>query len=366
MSKIFKFENKDGKVKLNDLVTKWSADQIIQEMGKLFGSKAVDEGLNICGVTACAENAVDTLEIEINSPGGSVLDGHRIYQEIMRMRDRGVHVVATINSLAASMGSVIAMAADEIRMVKGGRLMIHEASQSVHGTAKDHLRAANLLESMTGEIAAIYAERSGQPLETIRGMMADETWLGAEEARELGFVDAVLDGGRVDTERDTKAEAPTDIMFETKNELKGQVDALTGQIESLTAEITTLTKAKEDADARVQEAADELLTVKTDTERLAEESAEKQVLLDAAEAKLAAAAEKESELTAAAEVTDLKVAEAAAAELAAAGHDPVEEIADDAITGPLTRETYEAQSAAITDPFARARFRLANKDRVKD
>ena len=43
--KLFQIENKAGKVKLNDIVHKFSADELIEEIGKLFGSKAVDEGM---------------------------------------------------------------------------------------------------------------------------------------------------------------------------------------------------------------------------------------------------------------------------------------------------------------------------------
>ena len=360
--KLFQFENKAGKVKLNDLVTKWSADEIIQEMGKLFGSKAVDEGMNICGVTACAENAVDTLEIEINSPGGSVLDGHRIYQELRAMRDRGVYVIAKINSLAASMGSVVAMAADEIRMVKGGRLMIHEASQSVHGTAKDHQRAANLLESMTNEIGQIYAERSGQPLATVREMMADETWLGAEDAKEAGFVDVVLDGDRVDTKEETKAAAPqpTDLMFEKRSELKAQIEALTEDVEEAG-------KLVADAEARAQEFADKVADLELAIAKLESEKAEA-VQADAEKAVVIAEAEAEKdELKKAAEITDLKVAEAAVKELAAIGHEPVEELSSEAFTiGALTREQFDAEYNSIKSGKARSKWFLANKHRLTE
>jgi microsomal dipeptidase-like Zn-dependent dipeptidase len=60
-------ENKGGKVKLNEQVTQDSIKRMIDEIGKLFGAKAVAEGADFGEITNCAENAVDVLDIEINS-----------------------------------------------------------------------------------------------------------------------------------------------------------------------------------------------------------------------------------------------------------------------------------------------------------
>ena len=98
--------NKSGKIRLNDVVVKPVIDQLIDEIGKLFGAKAVADGADFGEITNCAENAIDTLEIEINSPGGSIFDGYTIYNEIRSLRDRGVEVTATIIGMAASMASV--------------------------------------------------------------------------------------------------------------------------------------------------------------------------------------------------------------------------------------------------------------------
>ncbi len=98
---LLQIENKSAKVKLNDQVHKYSVDQIIEEIEKVYGMEAVSDCYTFGDVTACAENAVDTLEIEIHSPGGSVFEGYRIYNAMRELRERGVYVMAKINTLAA-------------------------------------------------------------------------------------------------------------------------------------------------------------------------------------------------------------------------------------------------------------------------
>lgn len=190
--KLLKIENRTAKVRLNDSVTPWSVDELLDDIEQAYGAKAVAENATIAGVQARAEDALETLEITINSPGGSVLDGYRVYNALREMRSRGVRVVATVNTLAASMGSVILMAADERKAVEGARIMIHEAAQTVAGDSEDHDRAAKLLDSISDEIAGIYAKATGGKKDDMRDLMKKETWMGAEQAKSLGFIHDVV------------------------------------------------------------------------------------------------------------------------------------------------------------------------------
>jgi len=190
---LIQINNKAGKISLKDVVVAPVMERLIDEMGRIFGAKAAENGADFGAIMNCAENAVDELEIEIHSPGGSVLDGYTLYHEINKLRARGVYVTATINSLAASMASVIAMAADKIRMVEGGQMMIHEVSKGTHGNAEDHAKAARLLDEMSNDIAKIYASRTGKKPEETREMMRQETWMGAEKALAEKFIDEIFD-----------------------------------------------------------------------------------------------------------------------------------------------------------------------------
>lgn len=252
--KILEIHNKAAKVKLNEQVDKWSMDRLNEEIAQVFGATAASNGQNFGEIMNCAENAVDTLDIDIHSPGGSILDGYTLYNSILDLRGRGVFVTAHV-TLAASMASVIAMAADKIVMKAGSRMMIHEASAATHGNAKDHADRAVLLESFSDEIAGIYAARTGMDKEKVRKMMMKETWMDGKTAVENGFADEYFDSM-------TKSEAmsllaritnPSDI------EAKERITALENQIQGHEAEVKGFEDKLVLAESALQEAATNLI-----------------------------------------------------------------------------------------------------------
>lgn len=135
----------------------------------------------------------DAVTVLLNSPGGLVTEGLSIFQELAT---HPAHVTVEISGVAASMGSAIAMAGDTIRMGRQARMMVHDPRTFAAGTAEDLRSAAEMLESLGTSLADIYASRTGLSRERVEAMMAEETWMSAEEAEELGFVDEVVDIGR--------------------------------------------------------------------------------------------------------------------------------------------------------------------------
>jgi ATP-dependent Clp endopeptidase proteolytic subunit ClpP len=199
--KMIEIENKKGKVKLNEVVTRDAADKISEEIGRLFGFSAASNGADFGEITNAAENGVDLLDIEINSPGGSVFDGYSIYQEIKSLQDRGVVVNATITGMAASMASVICMACDKVSIVPHGRMMIHDASTVSAGNAEELRKQADLLDGISDNIADIYAIRTGIDKDEIRNRMKKETWMNASQCLSEGFVDEVFDIRKKDAKK---------------------------------------------------------------------------------------------------------------------------------------------------------------------
>lgn len=252
---ILTIENKAGKVRLNESVNPDSMSRLIDEIGQVFGAKAFADGAVSGEITNCIENAADTLDLEIHSPGGSVLDGYKLYHALLDLRGRGVYVTATINSLAASMASVIAMAADKIRMVKGGRMMIHEASQVLGGNAEDFARAAKLLDEISGEIADIYAERTGDDPAKMRDLMRKETWMGADEAMKRKFIDEIVDS-KFDTKEKGKSMNILDRLTSPASaEALAEIDSLKAEVSNRESEVAELSNKVSVAEAALQEAA---------------------------------------------------------------------------------------------------------------
>ena len=247
---LIQIENRTGKVKLNDAVTPWSSDDLIGDIEKLYGAKAVAENLCVGEFTAKADDALETLEIEINSPGGSVLDGYRVYHALMGMRERGVRVIATGNGIVASMASVIFMAADERRITQGSRIMIHEAQQSIAGDSDDHARAAKILDEMSEEIAAIYASVTGATTAEMRELMKKETWMGATEAVERKFADFIIGKSGVDIR--SLAAKPLDMgLFTSRAELENKITGYEARINELESEVTASATALADAQSEL-------------------------------------------------------------------------------------------------------------------
>ena len=126
--------------------------------------------------------------VRLNSGGGSAWEGSAIANVFLEHKG-GVEII--VEGVAASAASVAACGAGRITMTLGAVWMLHEASVLTIGTAEDHASAISALDTVNRSMAAIYSRKSGVPVETIREMMAAETWMTADDAVDAGFADAV-------------------------------------------------------------------------------------------------------------------------------------------------------------------------------
>ena len=247
--KLIAIENKSGKVKLNETVTPQSVQRIIEEVGRLFGASAVTNGADFGEIMNSAENAVDVLVIEINSPGGSVFDGYTLFHEIKSLRDRGVVVNAVITGMAASMGSVICMACDKVTIVPHGRLMIHDASATSGGNAEQLRKTADLLDGISQNIAEIYSEKTGKSIDEIRDLMKKETWMNADQSLENGFVDEIAKLPSVETTASLNTDQIVENMnfFLSSKAATEKISGLEARIEELEGEVAPIETLKAEA-----------------------------------------------------------------------------------------------------------------------
>lgn len=138
--------------------------------------------------------AQNSIKLRINSPGGDVFDGLAIYNVIARHEGK---VTATIDGLAASAASVIAMAANQIVMPENAFMMIHDPWGVSIGNADELRDMAEVLDKIKAGLVSTYVNRSGQSAEKISELMSAETWLTAAEAKELGLADEVAPAMKV-------------------------------------------------------------------------------------------------------------------------------------------------------------------------
>lgn len=141
-------------------------------------------------IKALNEITAGTIHLRVNSPGGSVFAARAIEQAI---REHKSTIIVHVDGLAASAASFLIMAANEIHMAPGSFLMIHKAWTFMYGNADDLRKESELLDQIDVSMAKTYAKRSGQNETSITEWLADETWIEASRAVELGFADLVAE-----------------------------------------------------------------------------------------------------------------------------------------------------------------------------
>lgn len=131
---------------------------------------------------------VDAIDLHINSPGGSVFDGHAIFNAL---RNHKATVTTYIDGLAASIASEIALAGDKVIIAENGTMMIHDPYGMCVGGSGDMRKMADVLDKLRDTIAMAYVAKTGKDADEINAAMAEETWLVGQEAVDFGLADEV-------------------------------------------------------------------------------------------------------------------------------------------------------------------------------
>jgi ATP-dependent protease ClpP protease subunit len=140
-------------------------------------------------VRALGEITAPAITLHINSRGGSVWDGVAIYSALLT---HPATVDVSIDGVAASAASFVAMAGDTVGIQKPATVMIHDALALAIGNAAELREVADVLDQLSDQIAGVYADHAGGSVATWRTRMQTETWYTAAQAVEAGLADAVL------------------------------------------------------------------------------------------------------------------------------------------------------------------------------
>ena len=163
---------------------------IYDEIGRgFFGGGVAPDDL-IKAIKGMKLKTNETLNVRINSPGGDVFDGNTIYNYLRSIKQQ---VTVTIDGLAASAASIIAMAGDTIRMPENSFLMIHNPWMFAAGDSRVMRKAADDLDEIREGAIKTYLSHSNVERDELVQMLDDETWLGADKAIELGFADELIE-----------------------------------------------------------------------------------------------------------------------------------------------------------------------------
>jgi len=162
------------------------------------------------------------IRVRVFSPGGYVDEGIAIFNAF---RKHPAAIDMEVDSLAASIATVVVMAGDTIRIAENARFMIHDPWGGAVGTAEEMRKAADVMDIYRDSIVATYAARTGIQRDEIESMMSATTWLTAAETVEMGFADSIDFIARQDTAQNSFSNRIMNSIKNVPEEFQGMFKA---------------------------------------------------------------------------------------------------------------------------------------------
>jgi len=171
-----KLDFKDGVIRLPDDIDAYVAHLVTSQLSRLSDKERV--------------------YIMISSHGGDAYSSFAIYDEIMRLRSRGVEVVGVVEGLAASAACMIVLQAASVRIARpNARLLMHEVRRWAFQYLETISQLADVVDEMRAleeKVADIIAARACKSIDEVKKMIErKEVWMSAEQALEWGLVDKI-------------------------------------------------------------------------------------------------------------------------------------------------------------------------------
>lgn len=160
------------------------------------------------------------ITVWINSPGGDCVAAAQIYNMLMDYKGA---VTVKIDGIAASAASVIAMAGTKVMMSPVSMLMIHNPITIAAGDKEEMVKAISMLDEVKESIMNAYEIKTGLSRAKLSHLMDAETWMNANKALELGFIDSILSREEI-PEKNEQSEAS--VMYSeatVANSLMGKI-----------------------------------------------------------------------------------------------------------------------------------------------
>lgn len=133
---------------------------------------------------------VNHIECHIHSLGGDVMEGLAMYN---MLKNHPATVSVYIHGIAASMGSVIAMAANKIFIAENAWIMVHKPWGIQGGNADDMRQYADMLDQFESSLVNAYKAKTGLDESAIQDLLKSETWMMGQDAIDQGFADEITD-----------------------------------------------------------------------------------------------------------------------------------------------------------------------------
>ena len=198
--------------------------------------------------------ATNTVLIRINSPGGSIGDALAMHDAL---RERGGRIEVHVDCICASAATYFLDKAFYVTASKNAEIMIHKPWRNPGGSNADELRqAADQLDIWEEKMIGIYQSRTGLGVDAIKDLLRNETWMTAQEALEMGFIDSIANYSEEEEMKAVAAKAEFDFKhFEKYQDFlnKQSVSQLHKEKKNMnvTAQLEILAKAGKISDNEV-------------------------------------------------------------------------------------------------------------------
>jgi len=130
------------------------------------------------------------VKVKINTPGGDVFDGVALYTAMLEHEGT---ITTQIDSLAASIGSIIVLGGKKRQAHKNAMMMIHDPWSCMCGNQYDFSEMSELLGKISNNLIDIYQDNSSIGKRDLKQMMKDETWFTAKEMKDHRLINDILD-----------------------------------------------------------------------------------------------------------------------------------------------------------------------------
>lgn len=158
----------------------------------------------------------DRLDVYINSGGGDISAGSEIYAALQAYTGQVfIHVVG----YACSAASVIACAGHS-DMVRTGLFMYHNVSGGFRGDHRAMSKGAEILQTANRAVAAAYREKTGKSEKELLDAMDAETWMTAEDAVAMGFIDEIAESQNLKLSASASGSLPAGVVDKVRNLIK--------------------------------------------------------------------------------------------------------------------------------------------------
>lgn len=287
---------KTGKIKLYGTIRSWSENSAAEFTQRFTQASA----------------GCDSLELHLHCYGGECFEGNLIYNLI---RSSKIPVDIYVDGIAASMGSIIMLAARKVFMSDNAFVMIHAPKSWVDGTADDFTKAAKLLASLEKTFVKVYQSRTGKTEAEIRQWLIGDNWFSAQDAVDAklvdGIVDAISPADLTDIMSRESATPPADMLYarytdlvttETQNNQSNQSNLKkTMDKKSLIAKFSLQGVTEQSTDAEIETAIEAKLnaekTARVNAENVIAEGKKNRIAAMIASAKLSGKIDAKNEKT---------------------------------------------------------------------